>query len=160
MSASLRTISDAIYAVREAMEDTKPTTEAEAIEAASEALDNLIDTALIYTSDILAYWDGSTHPEIHVDRDNGIDLMALVTQSVAYDLRQQWESAIFDGIDGYIDAHLIHPNRDDLDRDDALEIINGDGPVCEGCEVIVSPEQAMLSIAAEKIILCENCSTD
>ena len=116
----MRTINDAIYAVRDAMESERPDNENEALEVAQQAIDYLIDCALIYTVDILEYWDGSTHPDIYAG-EGEVDLMQLVTQSVALDLAEQWNDAIYDGIDAYIAAHFPHPDM--VTRDEALEHI-------------------------------------
>ena len=120
MSISTRTINDALYAVREAMESERPDNETDAVELAQQAIHYLIDAALIYTADILEYWDGSTHPDIFAGMGE-VDLMQLVTQSVALDLAEQWNDAIYDGIDAYIAAHFPHPDM--VTRDEALEHI-------------------------------------
>ena len=116
----MRTINDAIEAVREAMESERPDNETDAVELAQQAIHYLIDAALIYTADILEYWDGSTHPDIFAGMGE-VDLMQLVTQSVALDLAEQWNDAIYDGIDAYIAAHF--PQPDMVTRDEALEHI-------------------------------------
>lgn len=116
----MRTINDAIDAVREAMEYSRPDNENEAVEVAQQAIYDLVDCALIYTADILEYWDGSTHPDIYAG-EGEVDLMQLVTQSVALDLAEQWNDAIYDGIDAYIAAHYAHPDM--VTREEALEQI-------------------------------------
>ena len=116
----MRTINDAIDAVREAMESERPDNENEAVEVGQQAIYDLIDCALIYTADILEYWDGSTHPDICAGMGE-VDLMQLVTQSVALDLSEQWNDAIYDGIDAYIAAHF--PQPDMVTRDEALGYI-------------------------------------
>lgn len=119
----MRTFNDAIEAVREAMESERPDNETDAVELAQRAIYYLIDCALTYTVDILEYWDGSTHPGIFAGMGE-VDLMDLVTQSVALDLAEQWNDAIYEGIDDYIAAHFPQPDmvtRDD--RDEALHAI-------------------------------------
>ena len=125
----MRTINDAIYAVREAMESERPDNENEAVEVGQQAIHYLIDCALTYTVDILEYWDGSTHPDIYAG-DGEVDLMELVTQSVALDLSEQWNDAIYDGIDQWITSELngvdlpAYGLSEDSSRDDLLNLIH------------------------------------
>ena len=120
----MRTINNAIEAVRESLESERPDNENEAVEVGQRAIYNLIDCALTYIADILEYWDGSTHPDIYAG-EGEVDLMDLVTQSVALDLAEQWNDAIYDGIDAYIAAHFPHPDM--VTRDEALDrIANGE----------------------------------
>lgn len=115
------TFADAVAAVREHIEYVKPTTEDEALEAGDTALQEYIDNALIYTSDVLELWDGNTHNEVTLsDYD---DLMSAITASTYFQLREEWSDAVYDGIDAYIEDYLYDPVG--LDRDTALNIING-----------------------------------
>lgn len=125
----MRTINDAVYAVRESLESERPDNENEAVEVGQQAIYYLIDCALTYTADILEYWDGSTHPDIYAG-EGELDLMQLVTQSVALDLAEQWNDAIYDGIDQWIASELngvdlvAYELSDDSSRDDLLNLIH------------------------------------
>lgn len=124
MSTSTSNYTDAVAAVREAIEYAKPTTETDALEAANEALDNFIDSSLIYTANVLELWDGSTHSDVEGQRvDRDLSILDIIRQSTYFQLREEWADAVFDGIDEYIEAHNLD---DGLDRDDALEITNGE----------------------------------
>lgn len=111
----MRNIYGATEEVAEHLEYIKPTNENDAIDAAREALEQYIDSALIYTSDILELWDGSTHEE--VDLRDYKELMKAIIQSTYFQLREDWNDAILDGIDQYI-------GETDLDRDEALAAMN------------------------------------
>ena len=120
-----RNIAGAIEEVREHLEYVKPRTEDEALEAGQEALNQHIDGALIYTFDVLELWDGSTHPE--VDMSSVDDIMSAVAMSTFYQLSEDWNDALYDGMDAYIKRHLSEDDWEDgeIDRDEALAIING-----------------------------------
>ena len=151
----MRTFNDAIDAVREAMESERPDTESEAVEVGQQAIHYLIDCALIYTVDILEYWDGSTHPDIFAGMGE-VDLMDLVTQSVALDLAEQWNDAIYDGIDQWIASELNGVNlsayelSEDSSRDDLLNLIHNGfavtktGPTGYGVEYTYWPTTGTL----------------
>ena len=130
----MRTFNNAIEAVREAMESERPDNETDAVEVGQQAIYYLIDSALIYTADILEYWDGSTHPDTFAGMGE-VDLMDLVTQSVALDLAEQWNDAIYDGIDAYIASELngvdlvAYELSEDSSRDDLLNLIQNGSTV-------------------------------
>lgn len=125
-------------AIIEALEYAQPEDEASAIDTANEAKSEYLDAHLIYHSDVLTLWDGSTMEEI-LERRDGIgtgrpgvqesiipydDLMKAVTASVFYQLEADWADEVEEAIDAYIDAHLTD-NDLDLDRDEALAEISG-----------------------------------
>lgn len=114
-------IAGAIEAVAEHIRYVKPSYEAEALEAAYEALDEYIDSALIYTSDILDLWDGDTHYEVDVSAYKSI--MEAVTASTFFQLRDEWEDAIYDGIDKAIQEARDGEDHHASDRDDLLHLL-------------------------------------
>ena len=124
----MRTFNNAVYAVRESLESERPDNENDAVEVGQQAIHYLIDCALTYTADILEYWDGSTHPATYAG-EGELDLMDLVTQSVALDLAEQWNDAIYDGIDQWIASELngvdlvAYDFTEDSSRDDLLNLI-------------------------------------
>ena len=112
----MRNIFGATEEVAEHLEYIKPTNENDAIEAAREALEQYIDSALIYTVYILELWDGSTHEDLYLQGYD--DLMQAVTMSTYHQLLEDWGGAILDGIEQYV-------GQTDLSLDDALEAKNG-----------------------------------
>ena len=104
-------------AIKEALDYDMPEDENAATDTASEALHNYIDNGLIYFRDILQLWDGNTHAEVFVA--GGADIMDLITQSIYYQLREDWDWAIYDAIDEWLDEHPAKIGREDwsdLDR--------------------------------------------
>lgn len=112
----MRNIYGATEEVAEYLDFMKPTNEEDALEAAYEALEQYIDSALIYTSDILELWDGSTHEE--VDLRDYKELMPAIIMSTYFQLREDWGGAILDGLEQYV-------GETDLSLDDALAAMNG-----------------------------------
>ena len=125
----MRTFNDAVYAVRESLESERPDNENDAVEVGQQAIHYLIDCALTYTADILEYWDGSTHPATYAG-EGELDLMDLVTQSVALDLAEQSNDAMYDGNDEWIESKLdgvdlvAYELSEDSSRDDLLDLIH------------------------------------
>ena len=98
MTATYRGAVDCIV---ESLEYVQPDTLEQALETAEEVLHEYIDSALIYTRDILELWDGSTHEEVVLsDYDN---IMSAVIASTYFQLREDWADAIADGIREYAD---------------------------------------------------------
>ena len=98
MTATYRGAVDRIV---EALEYVQPDTLAQASETADEALHEYIDSALIYTLDILRLWDGSTHEAVVLS--DYVDIMSTVIASTYFQLREDWAGAIDDGIHEYAD---------------------------------------------------------
>src|SRR5690606_163602 len=130
------TFADVVDAVREAVLEAQPTTEADAVEAAEEELSASIDRALIYTTDILALWDRGTHENVEADylaglaqmaaEQQALDLMALIAQSTAWQLADEWADAVYDGIDAAIREYIRDwggPGDYGIDRDEALAVL-------------------------------------
>ena len=111
-------------AIKEHLDWAKPEDENSAIDSASEALHAYIDNGLIYYRDILQLWDGNTHAEVFVEE--GADIMDLIVQSVYFQLREEWDWAIYTAMDEWLDAHPAKIGRDDwtdLDRADRFDAI-------------------------------------
>ena len=89
----------AVECIVEALEYVQPATPAQALETAEEALHEYIGTALIYTSDVLRLWDGSTHGEVDLSAYD--DIMSAVIASTYFQLREDWAGAIDEGINEY-----------------------------------------------------------
>ena len=99
MTATYRGAVDCIV---ETLEYLQPDTLAQSLEAAEEALCEYIDNALIYTRDILHFWDGATHEEVDLfDHDT---IMSAVIASTYFQLREDWAGAIDDGVREYAPA--------------------------------------------------------
>ena len=119
----------------EALNYERPTTEAEAVDVAQRAIDQYIDTGLTYYSDVLEAWDGSTHE--NVDLSIHDDIMTAVTESVAWQLQDDFAGAEFDAIDEYIEtrasdhyhttevseAREAYGDPDGTNRDEWLEVL-------------------------------------
>ena len=111
-------------AIKEALDWSKPEDENAATDTASEALHEYIDNGLIYFRDIMQLWDGNTHAEVFVE--GGEDIMDLITLSTYYQLREEWNWAIYDTIDAWLDEHPAKIGREDwadLDRADRFDAI-------------------------------------
>lgn len=107
----------AVDAIMEALDYGMPEDEDTATDMASEALHAYIDNGLIYYRDILQLWDGNTHVEVYFEGHS--DIMDLITQSTYYQLREEWDWAIYDAIDEWLDEHPAKIGREDwsdLDR--------------------------------------------
>ena len=125
----------AVDDAREALNYERPTTEAEAVDVAQRAIDQYIDTGLTYYSDVLEAWDGSTHE--NVDLSIHDDIMAAITESVAWQLQDDFAGAEFDAIDEYIEARAsdhyhttevseareAYGDPDGTNRDEWLEVL-------------------------------------
>ena len=119
----------------EALNYERPTTEAGAVDVAQRAIDQYIDTGLTYYSDVLEAWDGSTHE--NVDLSIHDDIMTAVTESVAWQLQDDFAGAEFDAIDEYIEtrasdhyhttevseAREAYGDPDGTNRDEWLEVL-------------------------------------
>ena len=88
---------------------------------AQQALCQYIDNGLSYTADILELWDGSTHGNTYLGGPVE-DIMSLVTQSVFFQLEEDWAEAIYDGIDEWLTNVTGLANRTA-----ALEVLTGEG---------------------------------
>ena len=122
----------------EALNYERPTTEAEAVDVAQRAIDQYIDTGLTYHSDVLEAWDGSTHE--NVDLSIHDDIMTAITESVAWQLQDDFAGAEFDAIDEYIEtrasdhyhttavseAREAYGDPDGTNRDEWLEVLAAD----------------------------------
>ena len=111
-------------AIKEALDYGKPEDEDAATDMGGEALREYIDSGLIYYRDILELWDGNTHAEVYFE--GSADIMDLITQSTYLQLREEWDCAIYDAMDEWLDAHPAKIGRDDwdnLDRDDRFDVI-------------------------------------
>ena len=108
-------------AIVEALDYKMPEDEDAAIGAANDALHAYIDNGLIYYRDILELWDGNTHAEVFFDGSE--EIMYLISQSVYFQLREEWDWTIYDAVDAWLDGHPAKIGRDDwanLDRADAI----------------------------------------
>ena len=119
----------------EALNYERPTTEAEAVDVAQRAIDQYIDTGLTYYSDVLEAWDGSTHELVDLSQHD--DIMSAITQSVAWQLREDFAGAEFDAIDRYIEtrasdhyhtaavseAREAYGDPDGTNRDEWLDVL-------------------------------------
>ena len=111
-------------AIKEALDYDMPEDENEATDMGAESLHAYIDNGLIYYRDILELWDGNTHAEVYFE--DSADIMSLITQSVYFQLREEWDWAIYDAIDEWLDEHPAKIGRDDwanLDRADRFDAI-------------------------------------
>ena len=122
----------------EALNYERPTTEAEAVDVAQRAIDQYIDTGLTYHSDVLEAWDGSTHE--NVDLSIHDDIMTAITESVAWQLQDDFAGAEFDAIDEYIEtrasdhyhteavseAREAFGDPDGTNRDEWLDVLAAD----------------------------------
>ena len=111
-------------AIVEALDYDMPEDENAAADAASDALHAYIDNGLIYYRDILQLWDGNTHAEVFVEE--GADIMNLITQSTYFQLCEDWDWAIYDAIDEWLDVHHAKIGHDDwahLDRAERFDAI-------------------------------------
>lgn len=132
---TLTTFTDAVDYISDRIRDERPTTEVEAIEVARDELRDVIDNALIYHSNTLELWDGSTDENIILsDYD---DIMSAITASTYFQLSEQWSDAVYDGIDAVIDAAALVAGGDEGpqwardwastgDRDAALWAVYGE----------------------------------
>lgn len=114
----------AVDAIMEALDYGKPEDDNEATDMGGEALHEYIDNGLIYYRDILELWDGNTHAEVFVEE--GADIMNLITRSVYFQLREDWDWAIYDAIDEWLDEHPAKIGREewaDLDRAARFDVI-------------------------------------
>ena len=111
-------------AIKEHLDYAMPEDENAATDSANDALHEYIDGGLIYYRDILELWDGNTHAEVFVE--GGADIMDLITLSTYYQLREDWDWAIYDAIDAWLDEHPAKIGREDwedLDRADRFNAI-------------------------------------
>lgn len=115
----------AVSAVAEAMSEHQPQTEDDALQRGDEALWEYIDSGLIYTSDVLTLWDGSTDENVYHDANAPLNIMDLITQSTIYQLRAEWTDAVWDGVDQWIESHPGH-DANESDRDVALATLHRD----------------------------------
>ena len=92
----------AVEAALEALNYEHPTTEDEAVDVAQRAIDQYIDTGLTYYSDVLEAWDGSTHENVDLSVHDNI--MTAITQSVAWQLQDDFAGAEYDAVDKYIET--------------------------------------------------------
>lgn len=116
------TFNSAVEAILERFDDETPDSEAQAMEDGHEALTEYIDSRLVYTFDILELWDGSTHEEVYI---NG-DIMDAITQSTFLQLQEEWNDAIYDALEHFIDSRCdaLDIDKDSLsDGDEQLEAI-------------------------------------
>ena len=117
----------AVEAVRERMEYATPDNEVSAVEEAREALAEYVDGGLVYTRDILDLWDGSTHESVSLS-DGYDDIMGAVTASVYWQMMEDLDDAIFDGVDEWIASELtrlgLAEEFEDEDRDEQLKAIH------------------------------------
>ena len=125
----------AVEAAMEALNYERPTTEAEAVDVAQRAIYEYIDSGLTYYSDVLEAWDGSTHE--NVDLSIHDDIMTAITESVAWQLQEDFADAEFDAIDRYIEtraadySHTVavseareaYGDPDGTNRDEWLEVL-------------------------------------
>ena len=114
----------AVDAIMEALDYGMPEDEDTATDMASEALHAYIDNGLIYFRDILQLWDGNTHAEVYFE--GSADIMNLITQSVYFQLREEWDWTIYDAIDEWLDEHPAKIGREDwtdLDRAERFGVI-------------------------------------
>lgn len=117
---SLKLTKSAIADMMQALEHDKPDTETTALDVANDALHTFVDNQLIYTSNILDLWDGSTHENVLLEEHS--DILSAVIASTYFQLMDDLNDAIYDAVDAYIEEHL--PGTE-LNRDDALDAING-----------------------------------
>ena len=111
-------------AIKEALDYDMPEDENAATDSAEEALHAYIDNGLIYYHDILALWDGNTHAEVYFE--GSADIMNLITQSTYFQLREEWDWAIYDTIDEWLEEHPAKIGREDwsdLDRAERFDVI-------------------------------------
>ena len=111
-------------AIKEALDYDMPEDEITAIDSANEALHGYIDNGLIYFRDIMELWDGNTRAEVFVEE--GADILDLIIQSVYFQLREDWDWAIYDAIDEWLDVHPAKSGREDwanLDRAERFDVI-------------------------------------
>ena len=106
-------------AIREHLDYTMPEDENAATDMGREALHAYIDDGLIYYRDILELWDGYTHAEVCFE--GSADIMDLITQSVYFQLLEDWNCAIYDAMDEWLDEHPAKIGRDDWDNLDRAE---------------------------------------
>lgn len=92
----------AVEAALAALDHERPTTGAEAVDVAQRAIDEYIDTGLTYYSDVLEAWDGSTHENVSMASHD--DIMAAITESVAWQLWDDFDDAAIDAVDEYIET--------------------------------------------------------
>ena len=125
----------AVLDALEALNYERPTTEAEAVDVAQCAINEYIDRGLIYFSDVLEAWDGSTHELVDLSIHD--DIMTAITESVAWQLQDDFAGAEFDAIDEYIEARAsdhyhttavseareAYGNPDGTNRDEWLEVL-------------------------------------
>lgn len=122
----------------EALNHERPTTEAEAVDVAQQAIEVYIDTGLTYYSDVLEAWDGSTHENVNMVAHD--DIMTAITESVAWQLLDDFADAAFDAVDKYIETHAAdyshtvavseareaYGDPDGTNRDEWLEALASD----------------------------------
>ena len=93
---------EAVEYALDALNHERPTTEAEAVDVAQRAIYEYIERGLTYYSDVLEAWDGSTHE--NVDLSIHDDIMTAITESVAWQLQDEFADAEFDAVDRYIET--------------------------------------------------------
>ena len=111
-------------AIMEALDYGMPEDEDTATDMASGALHEYITDGLVYYRDILQLWDGNTHAEVYFE--GSADIMDLITQSVYFQLREEWGWTIYDAIDEWLDAHPAKSGCEDwanLDRAERFGVI-------------------------------------
>ena len=111
-------------AIKEHLDYTMPEDENSAIDSASEALHGYIDNGLTYYRDILELWDGNTRAEVYFEGSE--DILDLIIQSTYFQLREDWDWAIYDAIDAWLEEHPAKIGREDwanLDRADRFDTI-------------------------------------
>ena len=111
-------------AIVEALDYEMPEDESTAIDSANEALHGYIDNGLIYYRDILELWDGNTHAEVFVGGSE--EIMDLISQSVYFQLCEEWDWTIYDAVDAWLDEHPAKIGHDDwahLDRAERFDAI-------------------------------------
>ena len=112
-------------AIKEALDYGKPEDENAATDMGGEALHAYIDNGLIYYRDILELWDGNTHAEVYFE--GSAEILDLITQSVYFQLREDWDWTIYDAIDEWLDEHPAKIGREtewsDLDRAERFDAI-------------------------------------
>ena len=127
--STARMFQSALDSVKERLGWEKPENGESAEDAAREALHEFIDGSLIYTSDILKLWDGSTHENMHLSTHS--DLLQAITESTFWQLLDELDGAVWDGIDEYIVEEFTRRGMpldsfDARERDELLNELNSD----------------------------------
>lgn len=116
----------AMDAIVEHLDYVKPENEVDAMDTAGDSLREYIDNGLIYSGDVLELWNGDTNENVLMEDYS--NLMDAVTASTYYQLCEDWDWTVYDGMDAWLD--IARPDNipnafwGEMSRDDRFRYIS------------------------------------